>query len=46
MAPLVTKKEVEPIPEHAAKCQMSAFKARTKADFTGAAGTCTARNPS
>lgn len=46
MAPLVTKEEVEPSLEKAAKCQISTFKACTKAGFTCAAGTYTARNPS
>lgn len=37
MAPLVTKKGVEPSLENAVKCQISTFKARTMADFPCAA---------
>lgn len=37
MAPLVTKKGVEPSLEKAVKCQISTFKAQTKADFPCAA---------
>lgn len=46
MAPLVTKRGVEPSLEKALKCQISTFKAQPRADFPRAAALPQPKNPS